>query len=182
MRFIILPALAALALAGCDGMSEDRTTGDEISQADQAKTGLSGPEQLNAVRAAIIARNFGEAATLARAAVTNNPEDPEVQLLLARAEALLGNSGNALHALERAVTAGIAKPAEAILDSAFDSLRNDSRFAAIEALVQPAAKVDAPMPPKRQSAPVSERPEVEIGTRNGKDYIRAGDIVIDGNF
>lgn len=178
MRIVGVAALTLLALTGCDGVGKNNQSGS-VDQPTGSTS--SSAERMNAIRAALVARNFGEAATLARSLVNDAPGDPEAQLLLARAEALLGNIGNAVESLDRAVTAGLANPVEALADPAFSSMRNDSRFVALSARVQPAPMANAPALPK-QRATTTDRPEVEISTRDGEDYIRAGDVVIDGNF
>ncbi|MES3055059.1 hypothetical protein O6V14_05395 [Sphingomonas faeni] len=153
-----------LALAGCGGssVSSDGTA--------ENKTGPS----LERARAAIVARNFGDAVRLAHEAVTAAPRDPAAQYELARAEALAGNEGNALNALESAVAGGLSDVEGKLRDPAFDRVRQNGRFAALNARARPGAY--------RTDENRIAADGVVIEQRNGEDYIRAGDVSIGGNF
>ena len=117
-QIIMLGGLLLLAACGSQpgNGSDARSTGDPLA----------------AIRAAIVARNYGDAVQLAQQAVTAHPGDAAAQYQLARAEALTGNQGKALDALDAAVRAGLADPATALADPAFDIIRGGERFAAIE--------------------------------------------------
>lgn len=132
---------------------------------------------LPAVRAAIVARNYGEAADIARTLVKRTPQDAAAQFELARAEALLGNDGSALDALDAAVRGGLANVSTALADPAFESLRTSDRFAQIEARALPSKR------PVKRLAAGEGRDAVSITTdADGHETIRAGDVTLDGNF
>lgn len=131
------------------------------------------------IRAEMDSGNFGKAAELAAVAAKANPTNPELHLLQARAEARLGNAGNAARALERAIYAGLSDPAGALADPAFDAVRRDETFQRVASRFEPA--------PRSASAKVDEDVEsiraggVEITGPPGNETIRAGDIVLDAN-
>lgn len=161
MRMRVFMA-AWLTLAGCSDLS---------APADSDTAGLP------AIRAAIVARNYGEAADLARKLVKRTPSDAAAQFELARAEALLGNGGAALDALELAVRNGLPNVAGALADPAFDTLRQDARFASIEGIADPGRR------PVKRIAAGEGRDQVSITTdADGRDTIRAGDVTLDGDF
>lgn len=180
MRGIPPIALICLVLVACDGLGDKSAAGPDKTITGTGPT-IASVAKMNLVRSAIVARNFGDAAAQARALVVESPSDPEALLLLARCEALLGNGGSAVAALDRAVVAGLAKPVEALADPAFDDLRNDERFLQIAARIEPAA-------PRTKSAAdgnnrtSSRAGSVEIESHNGHERIQAGDVVIEGEL
>lgn len=153
-----------LAIAGCGGssVSNDGTAASETRPS------------LERARAAIVARNFGDAVRLAHEAVTAAPRDPAAQYELARAEALAGNEGNALTALEAAIAGGLADAEGKLRDPAFDRVRQNDRFAALDARARPGTN--------RTDEGRIAADGVVIEHRDGEDYIRAGDVSIGGNF
>ncbi len=161
MRSRFSPA-AVLLLVACSG-----TSGSPGGTAD-------GP---SAVRAAIVARNYGQAADLARARVERTPHDAAARFELARAESLLGNDGAALDALDAAVRGGLVDVAGALADPAFERLRASDRFAAIEARALPGRRA------VQRLTAGEGRDAVSITTdADGREMIRAGDVTLDGNF
>ena len=169
MRLKTMMALCLGAAAMLSGCGERADKGERAAQSTPAVDSKS------AIRSAIIARNFGDAARRAKELTERSPEDAEAWLLLARAEALSDNEGAALDALDKAVRAGLADTDRALGDPAFDAIRDSDRFAAIEERANPAAHA------RRTAAPAvkkHEQPEVEMTD----DYIRAGDVVIKGDL
>lgn len=161
---------AVMMLGGC---SENAKVDDNAAtQADAAA------DPKSAIRSAIVARNFGDAARRAKELTETSPGDAEAWLLLARAEALSDNEGAALDALNRAVGAGLAEPSRALADPAFDAIRDDDRFAAIEERANPSTLTTRARPVASPAVKKREQPEVEISD----DYIRAGDVVIKGDL
>lgn len=153
---------AFVLLAACSGTPETATRVDE---------------GLPAVRAMITAHNYGQAAGLARTLAERTPQDPAARFELARAEALLGNAGSALDALDAAVRGGLPNVAGALADPAFEGLRASDRFAAIEAQALPGRR------PVERIAAGEGRDAVSITTgADGREVIRAGDILLDANF
>lgn len=160
-----LTGLALLLLAACSGQSE---------------TGTSSERDLAEVRAAIVAHNYGAAVELARAMAKANPRDANALYELARAEALLGNQGSALDALDAAITAGLGNVPTALADPAFNSIRDSDRFAALADRATPGAADDGPV---ERLAAGSGADRVEITTdSDGQDTIRAGDVTLSTDF
>jgi hypothetical protein len=144
---------------------------DKAAEHKQQLTGLP------AVRAAIVARNYAEAADLARKEVASRPADPAAQFELARAEALAGNQGRAIDALDLAVRDGLADAARAVEDPAFDALRDDDRFVALVERAAPGSHGGG------DNAEVSRGADaVQIHESAGGTHIRAGDVKLDTDF
>jgi len=162
MKRIGLAAAVVITLAGCSAARDDAARG--------------GGDRLAAVRAALVAHNYGQGVTLAKAAVKATPHDPKAQFELARAEALVDDQGSALDALGAAVEAGLADPTTALEDPAFDSIRGSARFAAIRNRATPGAFGTGML----AAGEGSDR--VTIDRRGGHDTVRAGDVVLDGDF
>lgn len=152
----------AIALIGCQASPQKASE----------KTATAAVDPLAATRAAIANHNFGDALTLARQAAQATPVDPKAQYELARAEALSGNQGNALDALTAAINAGLADPAAALADPAFDALRGTERFVALTEKAQPSSLTS------RATLKAKAGDGVEIGS----DGVRAGDVTIGGKF
>jgi hypothetical protein len=131
------------------------------------------------IRAALFAGNYGDAAALARKQVTATPRDPAVQYELARAEALTGNRGKALDALELAMKGGLADGGHALDDRAFDTIRDDPRFAALVNRASPASNNG---PADAALAAGSGNTRVEIREGANGTHIQAGDVKLDTNF
>jgi DNA-binding SARP family transcriptional activator len=173
MRLKTMMALclgAAAMLSGCG----ERAKND----GEQAAQSTPPADSKAAIRSAIIARNFGDAARRAKELTERSPEDAEAWLLLARAEALSDNEGAALDALDRAVRAGLADADRVLGDPAFDAIRDSHRFAAIEERANPAAHARQTHRTAAPAVKKHEQPEVEMTD----DYIRAGDVVIKGDL
>lgn len=152
----------ALALGGCH-------------KAGQTDTAL--PEGLAGVRAAIVARNYAQAETLALDFVRGHPGDGAGQFELARAEALLGNQGKALDALEAAINKGLPDAAHALDDPAFAALAGDRRLTALREKATPR--------PVARGATLnagSGADAVAIHEDAGGTHIQAGDVKLDTDY
>ncbi|WCT80250.1 TPR end-of-group domain-containing protein [Novosphingobium humi] len=116
---------------------------------------------------------------MARKQAAATPRDPAVQYELARAEALSGNRGKALDALENAMKSGLGDAAHALDDRAFDTIRDDPRFTALANRASPASGAggsDAAL------AAGSGANHVEIREGANGTHIQAGDVKLDTNF
>lgn len=153
----IFIACTALALAGC-----------------QKESSATGPEGLAAARVAIVSGNYAQAADLAAKEVAKRPNDPQASYELARAEALRGNGGLAVAALEKAVGNGLGDAANALQDPAFARIANSERFAALTLRASPA--------PREAAQPVSEFGSVNIHEDKNGTHIQAGDVHLDTDF
>lgn len=162
-------ASSLLVLGGCD-----------LSALPGGDAAGSGAKGLTAVRAAIISRNFGEAVELAAAEVKAHPNDPAAHFEQARAEALDGNEGRALDALDKAITLGLPSPARALEDPAFADIAGSDRFATLADRASPTAgshRTGAADGGGGQADAVVVRDKPGGGT-----HIRAGDVVLDTDF
>lgn len=169
-RHAMLAAImaGALALGGCH-------------KAGETTAGAALPEGLAGVRAAIVARNYAQAETLAQDFVRGHPGDAAAQFELARAEALLGNQGKALDALEAAVNAGLPDAAHALDDPAFAALAGDPRLAALREKAAPrSAQADAG--PGTTLNAGSGADAVSIHEDAGGTHIQAGDVKLDTDY
>jgi hypothetical protein len=163
-RYVV--SLCALALASCGSAAgHDAKNG--------GKNGGSSTDPLTAARAAIVARNYGDAVQSAKFAVAASPHDPRAQFELARSEVLLGNQGDALSALEQAVTDGLADPATAFADPAFDTIRDQPRFVALHDRALPGTGAA----PTLQAGTGTD--SVSISGNPGHEIIHAGDVTLD---
>lgn len=182
LYWALIPAL--LSVAGCkEGPPKDHTNSANPSQA----TGVSTVgDRLAQVRSEIVARNFGRAAELGREAVNSFPNDPEASFELARAEALAGNQGYALDALEQAVTKGLANANLALKDEAFAALRTNSRFKELLRTANPSSRSATPAQhrpaPEPSSISAGGHHGVEIQESGGSTTIRAGDVTLHTDF
>lgn len=156
--------MACLLAAGCSSGTKPN------APATDAAPTLAG------VRSAIVAGNYGEAVQGAQSYISSHPKDPDGYFEDARAEALTGNQGHALDALEKAVTSGLANPAQALGDPAFDVVRATDRFAAILSRGAPAASGNAPA---NGVAAGAGEDRVEISGNSSGTHIRAGDVKLD---
>lgn len=144
------------------------------------KKDAAAQEGLPAVRAAIVAGNYGDAAELARKQAAAHPHDPAAQFELARAEALAGNRGHALDALDAAVKAGLADAGHVLEDHAFDAIRDDQRFAALIEKATPAPSGKAPDASALAAGSGPTRVQIKDGP--GGTHIQAGDVKLDTSF
>lgn len=172
---LFLGVAAPLTLAGCDKIAP---SGSDAPRPDAEDA----PQGLGAVRAAIIARNFGEAVELAAAEVKSHSKDPAAHFEQARAEALAGNEGHALDALDQAITLGLPDAARALDDPAFAQISGSERFAALIDRASPVAGSGG-------TAIVAGNPRARAGdgvilrdTPGGGTHIQAGDVVLDTDF
>ena len=160
LRYLLV--LAAVAVTACDADNLRHKSGSSLDEA----------------RAAIVARNFGEAEELASEAVNSDPDNPAGHYELARAEALLGNEGKAVAELRLAIDKGLADAPRALADAAFDNIRSGSDFAELEERASPRR---VPLRQAEADEPAHE-PAVQISADNGHETVRADDVVINDDF
>lgn len=151
----------ALVVAGCKFSDDARASASAPS--------AEAPN--DAVRDALAKRNFGEAAELAAKAADADPKNPNLRLMQAKAEAQLGNGGNAARALDQAIALGLPNPVAAAQDSAFDPVRQDPEFVKVAARLQGGALASV-------SVASTQPAEVAIGADGS---VRAGDVHLGGN-
>jgi hypothetical protein len=168
-------ALAFLLVSAC---------GAEPSEIPQQENGAAKVVPASAspevIAAEISNGNFGRAAELARAAAEGKSGNPEIFLLLARAEARLNNTGYAVEALDKAFENGFHDPRGAVDHPDFDKIRNASTFRSLLKKWSISAAA-SPAPRASQSAPssVTRAGDVSIIESGGKTRIQAGDVVIE---
>lgn len=172
-RLAAMLVVLSITGAGCAQEREDSRPANEQPQADLQQT-------VSGIQLAIAEKNYGDAASLAKAAQAAFPTAAEVHLLAAQAEGYLGNSGNAATAFQRAVDNGLAEPRSALADPAFESVRTSDAFARIRSNYSPVVANGA------TRAPVVAREriragDVEIVEDETGSYVRAGDVVLDLN-
>lgn len=168
----VLLCLAA-CLASCGPKDPDSDNGSPSAAVSTPSAG-----GLDAVRAAIVARNFGQAVELAQAEVDRNISDPDAYFELARAQALASNEGLALDALRKSIELGVSNAAQRLEDPAFEQMRNSERFAAIADIAYTKAE-----PSKGTTAKRAYSSDVSISNKpGGGTHIQAGDVVLDTDF
>lgn len=172
----LVALLLAIALPIATACSEQPA---DTEQASMAVTTTTLEQTLGSVRLALSERNYGSAATQAKAAQNAFPDEPQAHLLAAQAEAYLGNAGNAAVAFQKAIDAGLDEPAVALSNAAFNSVRSSEPFARLRSDLTP-ARAAAPTPPNAPTSSDRIRAgDVEIIADETGDYVRAGDVVLD---
>lgn len=137
------------------------------------------PQVLAGIRLDLADRNYGSAAAKAKTAQVAFPSEPEVHLLAAQSEALLGNAGNAAAAFQRAMDSGLTDPANALAGAAFNGVRGSEPFARLR---RDLAAGRQPNPAAGSTAAEGDQiraGDVEIIADETGDYVRAGDVVLD---
>jgi hypothetical protein len=169
----------ALFLAGCDSSSRSGEQEDAPQAEQKAETDPVPVPDAAAVAREISAANYGEAARLAEAALSDRPGDPEMYLLLARAQARLQNVGSAVNALQAAFDAGFHDPRGALNHPDFDGIRTNRIFAEFVSRFQRSQSKGAAKPAGPAGSSVRAGDVSITEDSNGKTRIRAGDIVIE---
>ena len=173
-RLAAIMVAIALPLAG--GCSEQPAPTSQANLPDASDTMQ---QTLSSVRLALSEKNYGSAATQAKAAQSAFPNDPQVHLLAAQAEAHLGNAGNAATAFQRAIDAGLTEPSAALSNAAFNGVRNSEPFARLRSDLAPVRAAASTRPTAPTSSDRIRAGDVEIITDETGDYVRAGDVVLD---
>lgn len=165
---------AAVILVSCN-----QKPADQNGSPDQSNQSAQQPVSADAIASEIANGNFAQAADMARAATRATPSDPQYFLLLARAEARLGNLGYAVEALDSAFQQGFHDPRGAVNHPDFDKIRGAGAFQQL--LRKWAISGAAPTRSATQSAPasVTRAGDVSIVEQGGRTRIQAGDVVID---
>jgi len=178
--------IAMLMLAACNtGSSSSENTKDGAASESGLNDGSSESieSQLANANNSLAQGNLTEAADLARSIILVNPNKPEVYLLLARAEARLKNTGNAIDALSKALDKGFHDPRGAINHPDFDQIRNDDQFIALSrkyaGKASPAKASASKSPPSQNRSTITSGDVSITEYENGRSRIRAGDIIIE---
>lgn len=169
----VVTALAVLGLAACSPQTEVPIVPEEPVAAASSQHTIQG------IRLALADRNYGSAASQAKAAQAAFPTDHEVHLLAAQSEAYLGNAGNSAAAFQRAIDAGLTEPSAALSHVAFDTVRRTEPFARIRASIAPLRSASVLSAPTESNPDRIRAGDVEISSDSSGDYIRAGDVVLD---
>lgn len=181
MRALFVTLLgASLLAAGCN----DKAKNPPQDAAPQAETNETAPEaapestaSVEDITSEMTSGNFARAAELAREATAAQPSNPDLFLLLARAEARLGNQGYAIDALNQAFEKGFHDPRGAVNHPDFDKIRGTQAF---QSLMKKWGIQASAVPSKaKPSASVTRAGDVSITESGGHTRIRAGDIVIE---
>lgn len=169
----IMVAAALTILAACS--SEPAANGEGSPSA--ATPDL--PQTLSDIRLDLTERNYGSAAAKAKAAQVSFPSEPEVHLLAAQAEALLGNAGNAAAAFQRAMDSGLTDPANALASATFNGVRGTESFARLRRDLAAGRQATSAAGSSTAEVDQIRAGDVEIIADETGDYVRAGDVVLD---
>lgn len=147
---------------------------------------------LTEIRQELSAHNLSRAAELATDFSSRYPDNAEAYYLRAQAEALLGNGGSAVRALETAVAKGLANPSEALDHVAFARLNGDPAFVALRsrvifnevnaALDGGASATTDPTPQQSDKAAPEQLVAGDVSISrdaSGRERIVAGDVSLD---
>lgn len=165
---------AAAILVSCNQKPADQNgSPEQFNQTGQQ------PVSADSIASELVNGNFAQAAEMARSATRATPADPQYFLLLARAEARLGNLGYAVEALDNAFKQGFHDPRGAVNHPDFDKIRSSAAF---QQLLRQ-WRISTATTPKAaaQSAPasVTRAGDVSIVEQGGRTRIQAGDVVIE---
>lgn len=168
--FALMVVASAAFMGGCD-------TDNKRAEQDQA-TATPVVSVLTTANAEFAAGNYGRAAQLAAELVAKNPLDPQAHLLQARAEARLGNAGNATRALEQARRTGALDLANMLRSPDFDLIRDDPAFSRLAERVS-GETGSLPTGVRRQPEDTLRAGDVSISETASSETIRAGDVVLE---
>jgi hypothetical protein len=172
MAAIMLAAALPVLIACSPEPAADAGAGASVATPDLSQT-------LAGIRLDLAERNYGSAAAKAKTAQVAFPGEPEVHLVAAQSEALLGNAGNAAAAFQRAMDSGLTDPASALASAAFNGVRGSEPFARLR---RDLAAGRQPTSAAGSSTAEGDRiraGDVEIIADEAGDYVRAGDVVLD---
>ncbi len=176
-----------LPLAACDGLPgfNDRTPPEAAApgQAGASEPASVVARKLDAIKAALQARNLGVARDLSRQAQGEFPTDPEVHLARSRIEAEIGNAGDSAAAFLLALDNGLVDPAKALADPVFDPVRDGPAFEPVHRAMADGEQLSTG---RKSAAPprVTSRlkaGDVEIVETESGASIRAGDVHLDAD-
>lgn len=169
----IMVAAALPVLIACSPEpAVDGDVGASVATADLRQT-------LSGIRLDLADRNYGSAAAKAKTAQATFPGEPEVHLLAAQSEALLGNAGNAAAAFQRAIDSGLTDPANALASAAFNGVRASEPFARLRRDLAAGRQATSAAGSTTAEGDQIRAGDVEIIADETGDYVRAGDVVLD---
>ncbi|MEI7456600.1 MAG: hypothetical protein WCK93_07710 [Nitrosomonadales bacterium] len=131
-------------------------------------------------RQSIEAKNYSEAATLAQKLTEKSPSDYEGYFILAQAKAQIGDKNSAVSALEKAIKNGLKDDEQILKNSNLDPIKSMTAYINLMSSNFPnkaAGPVNSASASENNSSEVSG--SVSIQEVNGKQVIRAGDLVIE---
>lgn len=172
--------MSALALASCN-KSPTEKSGEKLEASPSQGSSLSIPDVAAsslAISQALAAGNYDSAAKQAQEAVNATPQNADLLLLLARAQARLQNVGDAVQALQASFDAGFHDPRGALNNPDFDGVRSNPIFAEFARKFQRKQAVGLKQS-RARSGPTSSITAGDVSIiegRDGRSIIRAGDI------
>lgn len=173
-RYPVAALAAALALSGCDKMPSSTSENAPAEQSSQANV----PDAAS-IADELSSGNYDNAVKAAQAAIEADPRNPELLLLLARAQARLQNVGEAVKALKASFDAGFHDPRGALNNPDFDGIRTNPVFVEFASKYQHKQTGATTSTARSRSAPTSSITAGDVSIIEGGDghsYIRAGDI------
>ncbi len=134
---------------------------------------FANPEKLKAdTSAALTARNFSSAAQSAEQWTQKAPEQYEAYFALAQAKAQAGDKNAALVALEKAIKKGLKDDVQIESNTNLDPIKSMVAY-------QDLMKTNFPgRAAKKAQAPDQDNATVSITEEDGKQVLRAGDVVL----
>ncbi|MFA6970545.1 MAG: tetratricopeptide repeat protein [Gallionella sp.] len=131
-------------------------------------------------RQSIDAKNYSEAAAIAQRLTEKSPADYEGYFMLAQATAQIGDKNEAIAALEKAIKNGLKDDEQIYKNTNLDPIKSMTAYTNLININFP-SKAAAPKnnvsTPDMNSSEVSG--SVSIQEINGKQVVRAGDVVIE---
>lgn len=159
-----------MLLTGCDKKAPEPAAPTQTVDAKRPDTAT--------IAENLAARDYEAAAKNAKAAIASEQHNPELYLLLARAEARLQNVEEAIEALQKSFDEGFHDPRGALNNPDFDGIHSNSAF--LELALRYADNERAPQKRKPGAATGTIRAgDVSITEgKGGHSRIRAGDVEI----
>lgn len=181
-QYKLVACLLALSLSGCDKLPISAFENKSTEQSSRGETGSA--EQTEVPGATSIAKDlssgaYDKAVEGAQAAIAVDSHNPELLLLLARAQAKLQNVGEAVKALNASFEAGFHDPRGALNNPDFDGIRTNPIFAAFANGYQRKQVRRATTPLSEQMSSITAGDVSIHESRDGRARIRAGDVVIE---
>ena len=178
LRYFATALVGALVLTGCNKFP---TSGSDEKVATAPSQDPSAIGQDTAPSAATIAQNisdgnYDKAAKGAQVAIDADPQNPELLLLLARAQAKLQNVGDAVKALKASFYAGFHDPRGALNHPDFDGIRANPIFVDFATKFQRNQARDTSRSRSRPASSIAAGDVSIVEGRDGHSHIRAGDI------
>ena len=163
--------LGALILVGCNKLPN--------SEPDAKLTSGQAAPSAATIALDLSSGNYGKAAKGAQVAIDADPQNPELHLLLARAQARLQNVGDAIKALQVSFDTGFHDPRGALNNPDFDGIRANPIFASFVSRFQNKQVLRSDKYMTRPASSITAGDVSIIDSRDGHSRIRAGDIELE---